>query len=366
MTALDRRFMRLALCLAGRGLGNVWPNPAVGCVLVKQARIVGRGWTQRGGRPHAETVALRQAGELARDATAYVTLEPCAHHGQTPPCAGALVRAGVARVLVALTDPDPRVNGGGIGILEDAGIEVITGVLEAEAGKLNHGFLTRIRDGRPMVTLKVATSVDGRIATAAGESRWITGPPARRLTHAMRFRHDAVLIGAGTARIDDPRLTIRGLGVTHQPVRVVLSRRLDLPSDGWLARTASVNPVWLCHGPGLDSNSRNAWEARGARLFEIPVASNGQLDLTLALHALGSAGLTRLFCEGGGTLAASLLSSDVVDQLVVFSAGLAIGAEGVPVIGAIGVERLADARRFRLLESRSVGGDIEHLWSRDG
>ncbi len=220
----DPRHMAHALGLARRGLGRVWPNPAVGCVLVKGSRVLGRGFTQPGGRPHAETVALAAAGEGARGATAYVTLEPCAHHGRTPPCAGALAAAGVARVVTAIEDPDPRVSGRGHAMLRAAGIAVTEGVLAEEARALQRGFLSRVVRGRPMVTLKLAASLDGRIATAAGESRWITGPGARARVHAMRAMHDAVMVGAGTARADDPMLTVRGLGVDHQPVRVVAAR----------------------------------------------------------------------------------------------------------------------------------------------
>lgn len=355
--------MRLALGLAARELGNVWPNPAVGCVLVRDGRIVGRGWTQRGGRPHAEAWALMQAGELASGATAYVTLEPCSHHGKTPPCADALVRAGIKRVVLAHLDPDPRVNGEGVRILKDAGMEVTHGVLAVEAESLNRGFLTKIRNGRPMVTLKLAASFDGRIATASGESRWITGREARRLTHSMRARHDAVMVGAGTARADDPSLTVRGLGVEHQPVRVVVSRRLDLPQDCQLARTASESPVWLCHG--LDANPEicRAWESRGARLFAVPDGAGRQLDPDAVLKILGEAGLTRILCEGGGSLAASLLQSNAVDRLAVFSAGLALGAEGAPSTGALGLERLSDAPKFHLMETRAVGADALQYWA---
>ncbi len=363
MTSADRRFMRLALGLSARELGNVWPNPAVGCVLVQGERVVGRGWTQSGGRPHAETCALSQAGRFAYGATAYTTLEPCSHHGKTPPCAEALVRAGVERVVVAHLDPDPRVNGNGIGVLKAAGIEVTTGVLAVEAEALNLGFLTRIREGRPMVTLKLATSFDGRIATATGESRWITGREARRLTHAMRVRHDAVLVGAGTVRADNASLTVRGLGVDRQPVRVVLSRRLDIPFDSQLARTAGKTPVWLCHGPDVDGEVRRAWDNCGARLFEIPVGPGRHLDLMAALRVLGRAGLTRVLCEGGGTLAASLLSAAAIDRLAVFGAGLALGAEGAPSVGALGLERLAEASKFRLNELRTVGPDTLQCWS---
>ncbi|MBT3397327.1 MAG: bifunctional diaminohydroxyphosphoribosylaminopyrimidine deaminase/5-amino-6-(5-phosphoribosylamino)uracil reductase RibD, partial [Alphaproteobacteria bacterium] len=215
--------MRSALALAQRGLGQVWPNPSVGCVLVKDGHPIGRGWTQPGGRPHAETEALARAGDRARGATAYVTLEPCAHHGETPPCAAALVEAGVAKVVVACRDPDTRVNGGGIDALKSAGIDVVEGVLETDAIDLNIGFFTRVQSDRPMVTLKLAASIDGRIATSAGKSKWITGPGARAHGHGLRARHDAVLVGAGTVNADDPELTCRLPGMTgRSPVRVIL------------------------------------------------------------------------------------------------------------------------------------------------
>lgn len=354
--------MALAISLGRRGLGRVWPNPAVGCVLVRGGAIVGRGWTRPGGRPHAETVALAQAGAAARGATAYVSLEPCAHHGQTPPCAGALVDAGIARVVTALTDPDPRVAGGGHARLRDAGVAVTTGVLEAEARRANEGFLSRITRGRPHLTLKLAASVDGRIATATGESQWITGPEARRAVHAMRARHDAVLVGGGTARIDDPSLTVRGLGTAHQPVRVVAARRLDLPMDGKLWQDIAAAPVWLCHGPDAAADRRQACTARGARLLGIPVTSDRNLDPRAMLAGLGDAGLTRVFCEGGGALAASLLAEGLVDELVTFGAGLALGAEGTPAIGAMGLDRLHDATRFRLDSLRRIGPDFCATW----
>ncbi len=363
MNSTDRRFMALALSLGRRGQGQVWPNPAVGCVIVQGDRIVGRGWTQEGGRPHAETVALEQAGRMAQGATAYVTLEPCAHHGATPPCAEALAAAGVARVVVAAGDPDSRVNGQGIDILRAAGVTVDTGVLEAEAAADHAGFFLRVREGRPFVTLKLAASFDGRIATATGESRWITGPGARRLVHALRARHDAVLVGGGTARADDPSLTVRDLGVARQPVRVVLSRRLDLPLTGTLARTAGEVPLWLIHGSDAEPALVDAWEGLGAKLITVPVR-NRHLDVAAAMQGLGRAGLTRVFCEGGGALAASLLGAGLVDELVGFTAGLAIGAEGWPSLAAMGLDRLAGAPRFRLVEIRAVEGDAMHRWLR--
>ncbi|PWE35629.1 bifunctional diaminohydroxyphosphoribosylaminopyrimidine deaminase/5-amino-6-(5-phosphoribosylamino)uracil reductase RibD [Pelagicola sp. LXJ1103] len=359
----DARFMRLALGLGRRGLGGVWPNPAVGCVIVQSGRIVGRGWTQPGGRPHAEPVALAQAGEAARGATAYVTLEPCAHHGQTPPCADALIAAGVVRVVVAAGDPDPRVSGRGIEMLRAAGIVVETGLCADEARADLGGFLSRVTAGRPEITLKLATSFDGRIATASGHSQWITGPEARRAVHAMRARHDAVMVGAGTVRADDPALTVRDMGVARQPVRVAVSRRLDLPLMSQLARTAREVPVWAAHGADADPALIEAWEGLGARLLPCAVAG-GQLDMGSVLQALGVAGLTRVFCEGGGALAASLLSADLVDRLVGFTAGLSIGAEGLPGIGALGIAQLDEAPRFELQEVRPVGRDALHIWRR--
>lgn len=363
MSKTDDRYMALAISLGRRGQGNCWPNPAVGCVVVREGRIVGRGWTQPGGRPHAETQALAQAGEAARGATAYVTLEPCAHHGKTPPCAQALIDAGVAHVVAAIEDSDPRVCGQGFAMLRQAGITVTTGVLRDEASHDLAGFFYKTEQGRPWVTLKLASSFDGRIATGTGQSKWITGPQARRRVHAMRASHDAVMVGGGTARADDPSLNVRDLGVAHQPVRVVISRHLDLPLMGQLARSAKEVPVWLCHGAGADTERLRAWEGLGARL--VPCAAHGiQLDAGDILQQLGQAGLTRVFCEGGSALAASLLAFDLVDELVGFTAGLGIGAEGLPSIGALGLANLESAGRFELAGIERVGNDILHRWRR--
>ncbi len=352
----DQRFMALALSLGRRGMGRVWPNPAVGCVIVKQGRIVGRGWTADGGRPHAETQALAQAGADARGATVYVTLEPCSHHGQTPPCATALIDAGVARVVVATDDPDPRVAGRGVALLRAAGIAVDTGCCEAEARSDHAGFLSRITKNRPFVTLKLALSLDGRIATATGESQWITGPEARRMVHMLRARHDAVLIGAGTARADDPLLTVRGLGIDRQPVRVVVSDGLTIPQEGALARSARDVPLWLCHGQAADPAP---WAARGA----VCLACD-PFDMTQVLTALATQGITRVLCEGGGHIAASLLRGGLVDALCIFSAGVLIGADGMPGLAEMGLDRLADASRFKLINVQRVGADIVSHWGK--
>ncbi|WP_328795097.1 bifunctional diaminohydroxyphosphoribosylaminopyrimidine deaminase/5-amino-6-(5-phosphoribosylamino)uracil reductase RibD [Jannaschia marina] len=356
----DARFMAHALALAARGLGRVWPNPAVGCVVVKDGVVIGRGRTADGGRPHAETQALAQAGPAARGATAYVTLEPCAHHGATPPCAEAFIGAGIARVVTAQRDPDPRVDGGGFEMLRAAGIEVVEGVMEAEARALQAGFLSRVTRGRPLVTLKLALTLDGRIATASGESKWITGPAARTHVHAERARHDAVMVGAGTARADDPQLTVRGMGDVPQPVRVVLSRRLKLPEESAMLRGAA--PVWLVHGDAPPERCA-AFTARSATLLPCPAGAGGHVDLGAALRLLGARGLTRVYCEGGGTLAAALLSQGLVDRLDCYTAGKAIGAEGTPGLGAMGLAALSEAPRLRLTETRILGPDLLHRWT---
>jgi len=355
--------MALALSLGRRGMGRVWPNPAVGCVIVQAGRIVGRGWTADGGRPHAETQALAQAGIGARGATAYVTLEPCAHHGKTPPCAEALIAAGVARVVVATGDPDPRVAGRGIAVLQHAGIAVEIGLMADEAQGDLRGFLRRVTTGRPMLTLKLAASLDGRIATASGESQWITGPEARRAVHLLRARHDAVMVGAGTARADDPLLSVRGLGIDRQPVRVVVARSLDLPRAGQLAASAAITPLWLCHGPNASAEAVAFWTAQGATCLT-GAENSGQIAPDSVMTALGDRGLTRVFCEGGGALAASLLRAGLVDELVVFAAGVMIGSEGLPALGPMGLDRLSDAPRFVLRAVLPIGPDVMQVWSR--
>lgn len=358
----DEGHMAHALRLAARGLGNVWPNPAVGCVLVRDGLIVGRGWTQPGGRPHAETMALAQAGAAARGATAHVTLEPCAHHGKTPPCAEGLIAAGVARVVSALTDPDPRVAGKGHAMLRQAGIAVTEGVLAAEAARLNAGFLKRVTRGLPHVTLKLACTLDGRIATASGDSQWITGPAARAHVHMLRMTHDAVMVGAGTALADNPDLSVRGLGARHQPVRVVLDSRLRHSPDSRLGQSARALPVIVLHGPGAPAAARESWAATGATLIELPL-SGQSLSAGAALAALAGHGLTRILCEGGGTLAAALVREGVVDDLALYTAGALIGADGRPALAALGLDRLAEAPRLTLRDSRQIGPDLFSLWS---
>ena len=358
----DADHMAHALRIAARGLGRTWPNPAVGCVIVNDGVIVGRGWTQPGGRPHAEVMALRQARDAARAATAYVTLEPCAHHGKTPPCAEALIAAGVKRVVSALQDPDPRVSGKGHAMLRAAGIDVTENLLHSEASRANAGFLKRVTQGLPFVTLKLATTLDGRIATASGESRWITGPAARRAVHTMRLNPDAVLIGSGTARADDPDLTVRELGASHQPIRIVMDSRLSHTPDSRLGQTARQSPIWLLHSADATQANRAAWTGKGATLLEIP-SENGILTPRAALQTLASQGLTRIFCEGGGTLAAALIRANLIDDLALFTAGALIGADGQASLAALNLTALKDAPRFALRETRTIGPDSYSLWS---
>jgi len=355
----DLGAMRAALSLARRGLGSVWPNPAVGCVIVNDGRVVGRGWTQSGGRPHGETEALRRAGEAARGAAAYVSLEPCCHWGRTPPCVDALVAAGLRRVVVALEDPDPRVAGEGLRRLRAAGLEVEVGLCAEEAAEVNAGFLSRLRLGRPLVTLKFATSLDGHLATASGESQWISGPPARERAHALRASHDAIMVGIGTVVADDPQLTCRLPGLDHRsPVRVVIDRHLRIPPTARLIVDAGLVPTWVLTSRSADPGRRAAFLANGVTLIDVDLGRDGQIDLTRALAALGERGITRLLVEGGAQVAAAFIRSRFVDRLVWVHAPLVIGGDGIPAIAGLDVAALADAAAFERLATETIGADV--------
>ena len=355
--------MSAALGLARRGLGSVWPNPSVGCILVRQGRVVGRGRTASGGRPHAETEALAQAGGLARGADAYVTLEPCSHHGRTPPCAEALIKAGVARVFVGTRDPDPRVSGRGLAMLREAGIEVVAGVLEDEAREVLAGFQCRVEKGRPLVTVKIAATLDGRTATHTGESQWITGEAARARGHLLRAQSDAIMIGSGTARIDDPTLTCRLPGLEDRsPVRIVVDSRLTLQLTGKLVASARDIPLWLLTRAGNPPERLAALVECGVEVIEIGPGPDGSVDLAAALRELGDRGLTRLLVEAGGHLAAALLRQDLVDRLAWFRAPMLIGGDGLPAAVSFGIDKLADAPRWRPLSAAGLGTDmVEYL-----
>jgi diaminohydroxyphosphoribosylaminopyrimidine deaminase/5-amino-6-(5-phosphoribosylamino)uracil reductase len=359
----DRRLeldaMRAALTLARRGLGTVWPNPAVGCVILNDGRVVGRGWTQPGGRPHGETEALRRAGEAARGAVAHVSLEPCCHWGQTPPCVDALIAAGVRRVVVALEDPDPRVAGQGLRRLRAAGLDVDVGLCAEEAAELNAGFLSRLRLGRPLVTFKLATSLDGRIAIASGESQWITGPPARERAHALRASHDAIMVGTGTVVADDPQLTCRLPGLGHRsPVRVVIDRHLRIPWAARIIADAHRVPTWVLTLRSADPGRRAAFLANGVTLIDVNDDGEEQIDLAAALGALGERGITRLLVEGGARLAAAFFRARLVDRLVWVHAPLVIGGDGIPAIAGFDLAALVDARAFERLSTETIGDDV--------
>ncbi len=357
--------MRAALALAARGLGRVWPNPAVGCVLVREGVVVGRGWTQPGGRPHAETEALGRAGEAARGATAYVSLEPCAHIGKTPPCADALIAAGIGRAVAAVEDPDPRVSGRGIAMLRAAGIRVDTGPCAEEAADLNAGFFLRIKQGRPLVSLKLATSLDGRIATRTGDSRWITGAAARQRAHALRAVHDAILVGTGTALADDPALTCRLPGLTDRsPVRVVLDRQLRLPATAKLLATAHDVPTWVITTAAADPARRRTLEGLGVQTIEAPTESDGRLSLSAALRELGGRGITRLLVESGSALSASLIQQDLVDRIYWFRSAAVIGGDGLAAAASLGLARLADAKLFARIDAATLGADVLETYRR--
>lgn len=361
----DARYMRVAIGLARRGHGNVWPNPAVGCVIVRDGAIVGRGWTQPTGRPHAETEALRRAGEAARGATVYVSLEPCSHYGQTPPCTSALIAAGVARVVIAIVDPDPRVDGRGLAQLRAAGIAVTLGTSADAATAVNQGFLLRLRDMCPLVTLKLATTLDGRITTRRGDSRWITGPVARDLGHGLRARHDAILVGIGTALADDPALTCRlpGLGA-RSPVRVVLDPRLRLPTQSALVVTAAETATWVIAGPDPDPARRATLEAAGVVVIALPAGADGRPDARTVATELAARGITRLLIEGGGTVAAAFVAAGLVDRLVWHRAATVIGGDGLAGIGALAVDELKDAAGFVMLGSQPAGPDRIETYAR--
>ena len=357
--------MRAALALARRSLGRTWPNPAVGCVIVKDGVIVGRGRTRDGGRPHAEVDALNQAGDAARGATAYVTLEPCSHFGKSPPCADALVKAGVVKVVSAMQDPNPQVNGQGHARLRAAGIAVEIGEGAKEAAEINAGFLLQLREGRPLFHLKVASSLDGRIATASGESKWITGAAARADGQRLRATHDAILVGASTVAADDPELTCRLPGLdNYSPVRIVLDSKARTSPGSKLALTANRTPVWLVCTRDAPVAAREALQAKGVQVIEVASNAQGRVDIAAAARTLGERRLTRVLVEGGGEVAAAFLKANLVDRLTTYQAGLLMGADSRSAVAPLGLEKLDFAPRFTLVSSRPLDGDVVETWHR--
>ena len=345
--------MRRALELAARGWGRVAPNPLVGAVVVRDGEVVGEGWHAEYGAAHAEVMALREAGARAQGATLYVTLEPCAHHGQTPPCTDAVRQAGIARLVYATPDPNPKAAGGAER-LRSAGVAVEGGVARADADALNAAFLHRFTPAsteRPWVELKLALSLDARVADSAGRSAWITGEEARAEVHRLRAGFDAIAVGIGTAVADDPLLTVRG-AVTPRvpPVRVVFDRALRLPLTSRLVASISEAPLWVMAGESPDAERRRALEAAGARVFAAP-------DLRAGLAALRGAGVYSLFSEGGATLTGALLGEGAVDRLQLFYAPLLLGPEGVAAFAGVGSPPIEMARRWRTLRSERFGAD---------
>ena len=356
--------MRAALALARRSRGRTWPNPAVGCVIVRDGSVIARGRTRDGGRPHAEADAIANAQEPLAGATVYVTLEPCAHHGKTPPCADALVAAGVGRVVSAIEDPDPRVRGQGHARLAAAGIAVEVGEGAAEAAEINAGFFLRVREGRPLFHLKLASSLDGRIATASGESRWITGDAARADGHRLRSLHDAILVGAGTVRADDPDLTCRLPGLaTYSPDRIVLDSQASLAATSRLATTARTTPVLLFHA-GAPIQRIEALRQQGINVIETPASGAGRVDVGAVARKLGDLGYSNVLIEGGGQIAAAFLRAGLIDRITSYRAGLVLGEDSRSAVGALALDRLDFAPRFSLVSSRIVGGDTLETWHR--
>jgi len=357
----DARFMAVALALGRRGLGNTWPNPAVGALVVRDDGvgpvIVGRGWTQPGGRPHAETEALRRAGAAAQGATMYVTLEPCSHHGKTPPCADAIVAAGIARVVTALDDPNPEVAGRGHARLRAAGIVVAVGEGAAQALRDHAGHIRRMREGRPQVTLKLAVSADGKGGLAGRKPAAITGEAVRDRVHLMRALHDAILIGVGTALADDPALTCRLPGMMgRSPVRIVLDAGLRLPLESRLVQTAKQTPVWLFASSLADAAREQALRSFGVEVLRLE-AGGGRFDLGAVLRLLAERGITRLMVEGGPTVAAGFLAADLVDEAALFRSNVVVGPDGIDAIDGQALEVLTQSPRLRQSGEEPIGAD---------
>ena len=355
-SAVDHGMMARALQLAEHGLWTTSPNPRVGCVLVRNGEIVGEGWHKKAGEPHAEVHALRAAGERARGATAYVTLEPCSHHGRTPPCAEALIAAGVSRVVAAMTDPNPLVAGQGLAKLRAAGIETASGLLESEARELNIGFVSRMTRGRPWLRLKVAASLDGKTALNNGVSQWITGPEARQDGHRWRARACAILTGIGTVRDDDPQLTVRGVETGRQPLRVVVDSKLETPLT---ARILQGGPVLVA--VAVDDQKRaNLLHSAGAEVVLLPNAS-GKVELKDLLEELGRRGINEVHAEAGFKLNGSLLREGLVDELLLYLAPCLIGHAASGMFNLPELTTLDDKLRLKIQDLRQVGADIRVL-----
>ncbi|MFZ7125034.1 MAG: bifunctional diaminohydroxyphosphoribosylaminopyrimidine deaminase/5-amino-6-(5-phosphoribosylamino)uracil reductase RibD [Desulfobacterales bacterium] len=355
----DLFYMRMALDLAARGAGATSPNPMVGAVVVKNGKVLGKGFHARAGSPHAEVLALGEAGDRARAADLYVTLEPCNHTGRTPPCTQAILRAGIRRVVSAMADPNPNVSGGGHRTLAENGIVVETGVCGDEARRLNEAFITFVRTGKPLVTLKMAATLDGRIATRTGDSKWVTGAASRRFVHRLRHEVDAILVGVGTVRIDDPRLTTRLDGqVGSDPMRIILDTGLSIPEDARLLHQASSARTLIVTGPEPPQAKRSRIEATGAEIMSVETDAQG-IRLGLLMQRLGEIGITSLLIEGGSRVAASALSAGIVHRLFLFFAPKLLGGDdGAPLFKGKGAEWMRDALRVTEVKLHRLDEDI--------
>jgi diaminohydroxyphosphoribosylaminopyrimidine deaminase / 5-amino-6-(5-phosphoribosylamino)uracil reductase len=358
----DARFMALAVTLGRRGLGNTWPNPAVGAVVVKDGKILGRGWTQPGGRPHAETLALKRAGKAARGATLYVTLEPCSHEGKTPPCADAVLRAGIARVVSAVEDPNPQVAGQGHERLRGKSVAVEVGLGAEEARRAHAGHFRRIRDGRPQVLLKLAVSSDGKAAAAGRKPVEITAAEARQEVFLLRAQSDAILVGLGTVMADNPSLTSRLSGMRERsPIRVVLDAQLRVPLSMNVVSTARENPTWIFAAPQASTMAEKILRDKGVEVFRV-AEKDGKLDLAQVLKALAERGITRLMVEGGPRVATSFVSADLVDEAIVFHGPNAIGGNGIDALEGLPLSALS--RHLQPLGRESFGPDTAERFER--
>jgi diaminohydroxyphosphoribosylaminopyrimidine deaminase/5-amino-6-(5-phosphoribosylamino)uracil reductase len=363
--------MELALALGRRMLGRAWPNPAVGALVVADGSegrvIVGRGWTQDGGRPHAETEALRRAGRRARGATLYVSLEPCSHHGRTPPCAEAIVAAGIARVVTALEDPDQRVSGRGHDILRRKGIAVDIGLCAKAARVAHAGHIRRVTDARPHVTLKLAVSADGKVGAPGHRPVALTGPTASDRVHLLRAEADAIMVGIGTVLSDDPQLTCRLPGMARlSPIRVVLDGELRLPLGSRLVKTARQTPVWVFARTFASPEREQKLRDAGVEIFRVGDAGPGRLSVGEALMMLSTLGITRVLSEGGPRVAASLLRADLVDEAVVITTPMNLGPDAVPALDKLPLSALTSASALELIATETLGPDtLTHLFRKE-
>ncbi|SEI22499.1 bifunctional diaminohydroxyphosphoribosylaminopyrimidine deaminase/5-amino-6-(5-phosphoribosylamino)uracil reductase RibD [Tardiphaga sp. OK245] len=365
--AADLRFMQLALTLGRRGQGRTWPNPAVGAVIVKDGVILGRGWTQPGGRPHAEPVALAQAGEAARGATLYVTLEPCSHFGKSPPCADAIVAAGIARVVAAIEDPNPDVAGQGHARLRAAGIRVDVGLCAEQAARDHAGHFRRIRDKRPHVVLKLAVSPDDKIAAAGHKPVAVTGEMVRSRVHLLRAQCDAVLVGMGTVIADDPELTCRLPGMMQRsPVRVVLDRALRISGNSRLVHSARTTPLWVMTSSLSEAPAAMALGAAGTQVLRVPTTTSPPpgLDLLAVLHSLSEKGITKLLVEGGSKVAASFVAAGLVDEVWLFRGPKEIGEGGIAALDALPLSAITGSPDFVQRASETIENDTLTIYER--